>query len=99
MSRVSKDTRVELVAELLAVQPRTRAIAEMIDEARAGEYHDFKNKKYVCGKVTASRKLRASGLTSLAERLESGEFDEMPDEEDRQMIDGLIREMVAGRRK
>jgi hypothetical protein len=79
----TKDTRFELVEELEKIQPRTSAIEEMIQEAKAGEYHDYKNEKYDCGKVAVSGKLRRAGLTDLAKRVESGEFDELADEEDK----------------
>lgn len=40
---------IELVQELKKL-PRSSEIEFMITEAKAGEYHDYKNKKYVCGK-------------------------------------------------
>jgi|SRR5882724_3562162 len=86
------DTRIHLVAELEKVcgKHRTPAIEEIISEAKAGEYHDFKNQKYSCGKVAVSGKLRAAGLIDLAKRVENGDFDEMPDEDDKaEMRKGL----------
>lgn len=77
-----KSTMVELVRELELIQPRTSAVEEMIAEAKAGEYHDYKNKKYVCGKVAVVGKLRAAGYHELAARVANGEFDEEADEED-----------------
>lgn len=79
-----KSTMVELVQELEKIQPRTPKIQEIIDEARAGEYHDYKNEKYVCGKVAASWKLRDAGLIELARQIENGVYDEKPDEQDRE---------------
>jgi hypothetical protein len=76
------ETRIHLVAELEKL-PRTPAIEEMIAEAKAGEYHDYKNRKYTCGKVAASTKLRAAGLGWLAMRVENGDFDEEADEDDK----------------
>lgn len=73
---------IELVEELEKIEPRTEAVRLMIIEARRGEYHDFKNNLYDCGKVEASRKLRAAGLVDLAKRIEQGEFDETPDADD-----------------
>jgi hypothetical protein len=78
-----KDTRVHLVAELEKIEPRTPAIEEMINEARAGEYHDYKNQKYSCGKIEAVKKLSRAGLEDLARRVANGEFDERADEEDK----------------
>ena len=48
-----KSTMVELVQELEAVTPRTPLVEKMILEAKAGEYHDYKNNKYACGKVVS----------------------------------------------
>lgn len=87
-----KSTMVELVQELEKVTPRTPAIEEMIQEARAGEYHDYKNKKYVCGKVEAYKKLQKAGLYTLAGQVRDGEFDEEADQEDREMLRKDIEE-------
>ncbi len=81
MSEPSKSTMVELVEELQKL-PRSADIDHMIEEARAGEYHDFKNQKYICGKLESSQRLRSLGYHELADRIESGEFDEEPDAED-----------------
>jgi capsid portal protein len=91
---MSKSTMIELVQELEALPP-TPAITEIIDEAKAGEYHDFKNEKYVCGKVALVAKLYTADLHDLAERVKEGEFDETPDEEDRKMLDSLFDELVG----
>lgn len=88
------DTRIHLVAELEKIQPRTPQIELIISEAKAGEYHDYKNKKYTCGKFEAVSKLSAAGLGDLAKRVRSGEFDEQADEEDRDaMREGMPPEM------
>lgn len=58
-------------------------ITTIIEEAMAGEFHDFKNNKYPCGKVAANGMLVREGLVDLAKRLREGEFDEAPDEEDK----------------
>lgn len=89
---MKKDTRIHLVAELEKLE-RTPAIEEMIQEAKAGEYHDFKNQKYACGKVAVSGKLRAAGLIDLAKRVENGEFDEEMDDEDRAEMVKTIEEL------
>ena len=90
---MKKSTMVELVQELEAITPRTPEIEEMITEAKAGEYHDFKNQKYVCGKVAVVGKLTAAGLKELANRVINGEFDEEADEDDKAM---LKRDALAG---
>ena len=76
---------VELVDELRKL-PQTPDIKFMIEEALAGEYHDFKNKKYVCGKYESSTRLRQLGYVDLARRIEGGEFDEEADEDDKDML-------------
>ena len=81
MKRNRKSTMVEFVEELRKLPPSPE-LKIMIHEAKTGEYHDYKNEKYVCGKVEASRKLRALGFIALAKRIEEGEFDEEADEED-----------------
>lgn len=76
---------VELVDELRKL-PDTPAIRLMIEEALAGEYHDFKNVKYVCGKMESSMRLRQLGHAELAKRIEQGEFDEEADAENDAML-------------
>lgn len=77
---------VELVQELEKVvvpdslQP---FLDETIAEAKAGEYHDYKNEKYIEGKTALVARLRHMNLMPLAERVMDGEFDEEADEEDR----------------
>lgn len=91
--RQRKDTRTDLVEELLKL-PQTRGLAFIIKEARAGEFHDYKNQKYVCGKVALVDYLRAESrihpnneaaqeLIKLQDRVIAGEFDEEADEEDK----------------
>ena len=77
------DTRIELVAELEKVSPRTALIEQIIAEAKAGEFHDYKNQKYACGKVASVGLLREAGLNDLADRVRNGDFDEEADEEDK----------------
>lgn len=77
-----KSTMVELVDELKKL-PQTPGIQFMIAEALAGEYHDYKNNKYACGKMESSRRLRSMGFIDLAKRIENGEFDEEADETDK----------------
>lgn len=90
-----KSTMVELVEELQKL-PQTPEILEMIAEAKAGEYHDYKNQKYVCGKMESATRLEALGHHELAARIKDGEFDEEADEEDKKMLNGLIGELAKG---
>lgn len=76
---------VELVEELKKL-PQSKEIDFMIQEAKQGEYHDYKNRKYICGKMASSQKLRSLGYIDLAKRIESGEFDEQADDFDKQMM-------------
>jgi len=76
---------IELVEELEKL-PESAEINFMIEEAKAGEYHDYKNRKYVCGKMASSQMLRKYGHIDLARRIESGEFDEECDDLDEQML-------------
>lgn len=80
--KTKKSTMVELVEELEKLVPRSAAIEDMIKEAKAGEFHDYKNEKYACGKVEAYNRLMFIGHKDLANRIANGEFDEEPDEAD-----------------
>ena len=82
---------VELVEELRKL-PQSEAIDFMIEEALAGEYHDFKNKKYVCGKVECYNKLVDLNHIELAVRIATGEFDEQADAEDDEQMRKDIQE-------
>jgi len=81
-----KSTMVELVTELEKLIPRCTLVVGMIQEAKDGEYHDFKNQKYTCGKVAASTMLESIGHHPLANRIKNGEFDEIPDLEDKKQM-------------
>ena len=96
----SKDTRVHLVAELEKLAPKYPEINFMIEEAKAGEYHDYKNKKYTCGKTASAYKLdslfnhyKDEEIRSLSTRIKNGEFDETPDEEDKEDMRKILDEM------
>lgn len=91
--KTRKDTRFELVEELEKL-PRTLFIEEIIREAKAGEFHDYKNEKYPCGKTALIEKLHHAGLLTLAGRVVSGEFDETADEEDKENLRKLLPERM-----
>lgn len=80
-----KDTRIHLVAELEKL-PQSALRDQVIAEAKAGEFHDYKNRKYACGKVAVTHLLTALNALELAERVRAGEFDETADEEDKEMM-------------
>ena len=94
-SRQHKDTRIELVAELEALERND--LADIIAEAKAGEFHDYKNEKYVCGKLELVNQLRRKGgLDDIVSQVMRGDYDEKPDAEDREMLNGLIKELTHG---
>lgn len=93
-----KDTRIHLVEELLKL-PQIPEIKLMIEEAKAGEYHDYKNEKYVCGKMESATRLDKLGFHELAGRIKNGEFDEEADEEDKKMISGMLDTNKMGHAK
>lgn len=84
----TKSTMVELVAELEEIHKKSAtegfrlSLEQVIAEAKAGEFHDYKNKKYAEGKSVLVGYLRALHLEALALRVIDGEFDENPDELD-----------------
>ena len=90
---MNKDTRIHLVEELLKY-PQSPLRDVIIEEAKAGEFHDYKNNKYACGKVAAVEMLRSIGAFELADRVMNGEFDEEPDEEDKAEMRKLLPENV-----
>ncbi len=88
-----KSTMVELVEELKKI-PETPGLKVMIEEAIAGEYHDYKNKRYLCGKMEVVNKLlreiRITESFGIKEELYlirnaviNGEYDEKADDEDK----------------
>jgi len=81
----NKSTMVELVAELKAL-PKKPAIDFLIREAELGEFHDYKNNKYVCGKVALVGYLDQLGLSEISQRVKNGEYDEYPDEDDKKAL-------------
>lgn len=80
---MSKSTMVELVSELEALNKEGK-YDEIISEAKAGEYHDFKNQKYACGKVALVADLTPfPELNHIRQAVINGEYDEEMDEEDK----------------
>lgn len=93
MTKERLDTRIHLVAELEKL-PKSDAIDEMIAEAKAGEYHDYKNQKYACGKTESYNRLKELGYDELANRISNGDFDEVADEEDKEMMRKTVPEKM-----
>lgn len=115
-----KSTMVEMVEELEKLRPlfleegkdADQVLNFLIAEAKAGEFHDYKNEKYVCGKVAVvgfldqlagqcdKRKLPklAEGLRKISSDVKEGEYDEEADEEDQKMLGGLMQDLLRGSR-
>ena len=101
-----KSTMIELVSDLEALPERSVLIRQILDEARAGEFHDYKNKKYLCGKVELVHLLMRAQrdeslsqttrtrLRKLAQAVKEGEFDEEADAEDQEMLQGIMKDMA-----
>lgn len=94
-----------LVERLQSAYKRCPILDQIILEAKAGEFHDYKNEKYVCGKHALVDLLQSAGMRSadpeyqmkindLQQRIIKGEFDEIADEEDKkEMRKDFPREM------
>lgn len=91
---------VDLVEELTKLLHNETSMVKrarlsfMIEEAKAGEYHDYKNQKYDCGKFESAQRLDRLGFHELSSRIKNGEFDEEPDEDDKKMLAGLVGDLV-----
>jgi len=92
--RQRKSTMIELVEELRKL-PKSKEIDFMIKEALAGEYHDYKNVKYCCGKIESYSRLRKLGHVDLAEKIKNGEFDEIADEDDKNMMRNDLKDNMT----
>lgn len=99
-----KSTMVELPQDLEALRPLFKAthpqgddvLNFLIREARAGEFHDYKNEKYDCGKVAVCSFLDqltqqcedrgyqnlANGLKGISSAVKNGDYDEEADQAD-----------------
>ena len=91
MGKEYKSTMVEMVQELEKIEPRYAVVQSMIAEAKDGEYHDYKNKKYDCGKVAVLNYLFgaaqefpdiAEPLNAIRDDLMRGVYDEKADEDE-----------------
>lgn len=114
-----KSTMIEMVEELEKLRPLFLATGKdaddvlnfLIKEAKAGEFHDYKNQKYDCGKVQVcsfldqlakqchERKFTdlAAGLSKISADVKNGEYDEEADLEDQKMLGGILSDMMGGR--
>ncbi len=92
-----KSTIIDLPKEIEALIPekeRTPLIQQIISEAKAGQFHGYKNEKYGCGKVQSAHMLHSvqdeysdkeiiSGLEKIRNGIINGDYDESPDAEDK----------------
>ena len=90
---MSKSTMTHLVKELEKL-PQNDAIKEIIKEAKAGEFHDYKNKKYICGKLALVKKLNDLGLHDIKKDVINGIYDEEPDDVDRALVNSHLDEII-----
>lgn len=90
-------TDLPAALEKIPLAARTEKITKIIEEAKAGEYHDYKNKKYDCGKVASYNLLQEAArahadmtvkeiLLEQASKIRNGEYDEEADEEDKKRL-------------
>lgn len=86
------DTRTDLVVALRE-KPQSDDRDKLINMARRGEFHDYKNRRFAAPKVELLKRLRAAGYDDLAQRVIDGAYDEVADAEDDAK---MKREWLAG---
>lgn len=107
---MSLDTRNELVTELRNIRDQVPSVAEKInglmEQARRGAFHNFKSTDPYpkATLVEALRALPPHGLLphfvgSLISRINTGEFDEKPDADDRMRMARDLASAPALRRQ
>lgn len=89
---MKKSTITDLPNDIKAAVPNWQdnaLVKEIITQAEQGEFHDFKNKRYVCGKVQVAHMLYEANdrrLLNIRQAIVNGDYDESPDEEDEAMM-------------
>lgn len=89
---MKKSTITDLPNDIKAAVPNWQdnaLVKEIITQAEQGEFHDFKNKRYVCGKVQVADMLYEANdrrLFNIRQAIVNGDYDESPDEEDEAMM-------------
>lgn len=87
-----KSTITDLPNDIRAAVPnheRNAYVKEIIKQAQRGEFHDFKNTTYVCGKVQLAHMLyeaNEEALNPIRQAVINGDYDESPDAEDKAML-------------
>ena len=88
----TKSTITDLPNDIRIAVPNSEinfCIQEIIRQAQCGEFHDFKNTNYACGKIQLVNMLRVANniaLEPIIEAVINGDYDESPDEEDKEKM-------------
>jgi hypothetical protein len=86
---MKKSTITDLSKDIIKAVPHFKEnelVMEIIRQAQAGEFHDFKNTTHVCGKVALVQMLQETNAPELLKIIKSvmnGDYDESPDEDDK----------------
>lgn len=89
---IRKSTIKDLPNDIRIAVPhheRNAYVKEIIKQAERGEFHDFKNKLYACGKVQLSHMLHEAkepALAKIRQAVINGDYDESPDAEDKALM-------------
>ena len=86
---MNKSTITDLPNDIRQAVPHFKEnefIMEIIRQAQAGEFHDYKNTTHICGKMAVAQMLLEANepaLLPIRQAVISGEYDESPDDEDK----------------
>lgn len=104
---MAKSTMVELIPELEKLTDNEHKV-RLLEEAKRGEYHDYKNRMYACGKVTLATVMAnwaklypqdAEQALKIRNDVINGEYDETADEEDKAYLRKTIDENSKNNRE
>lgn len=89
-----KSTITDLVKELESRNTPDGKYDDIISKAAAGEYHDYKNKKYAAPKMVLVEHLSEfTELDDIVKAVMNGDYDEKPDADDEEMMRKELKEM------
>lgn len=86
---MGKTTIIDLPNDIQQALPNfkeNKLVMEIIRQAKAGEFHDFKNTTHVCGKMAVVKMLYEAdepALMSIRQAVIDGDYDESPDDDDK----------------
>lgn len=89
---MKKSTITDLPNDIMIAVPhyeRDVCIRAIIKQAQRGEFHDYKNTTYACGKVQLAQMLHEANepaLLPIRQAVINGEYDESPDAEDKALM-------------